>query len=1030
MTSAEIKGAFADAVKIWSKFDRKKQLAVHDTDQKKLYGLYKYVQNGPAYARNKPSDQANLQELWKWDAWFNTTANVKTEDSAMYTYSNLVFAYSRNDSQSNGSKSGSKSGGPPPAVAAKKKWDKPTTNTASPQAGNTANKAVKQSEKLTATTTKSVAATATATMKMKKTNTTGTTSPSSPSTPSSTKRKCSDCGVSTKSSFSKSQWAGKPDKMRRCKSCLANKGTSKQNGVGSAANITKNDTKSSKSGGLSKSSSGKSSSGKSNKSGKKTNQKEFSLFDSFPQVSLKDSAALAAATSSKTSSAAETKKNKSEKKTTSFMNLSSGTFTKEQTRLRSLLVECSISTEGGTAKMMSAARSFATAVSTAGVASLSSARIASVLSENFLQSKDKAIREAGVHVVSSIVDQCGFASIGALINVVPLVLALTGDKKGPMVREAAAKASHAMFNLIPKEAIPVFITQVLLEGKQAGLAPLSRPETKIISLQMLSRAAKRAPKEIETMLVTLVPILSKAMWDVKKSVKEQAEETLGDVANAMDNMDVHPFIPQLVDAIADPDIVPDIVYALAGTTFVQTVTASALSLTVPLLKRGFKDSKTAIRRKCAVITENMAKLVKNPVEVAPFMPVLAPLLEDGIRTISDPECRQRFQAASETLNRVGAKGEEDERPQLAGALLVVPLRKSMKKHGALSTTLEDQVVVFVADVAASLGNVQRNFISSFWISTLNGLITSCFDTKNPSKSASDAIEEMCAFAVNYVGVEVAGGETKSDSIDENDMNDGREDICDLHFSLAYGSMILLNNSRLHLRKGCKYGVISEKSAGKTTMMRAISKGQVEGFPTQQTCRSIFIENDIQGSQLEMNVREFLVDSIGFGIVLTTEEAEEALKVGGFNQVMCDGKITQLSGGWKMKLALIRATLEKADIMLMDEPTNHLDVINVQVRQGERARERVIFFYFFVLLFLFLFSTASHRRLTIFLSSFFLSSFFLSSFFLLSFVSRPSFSCPSSLFLRNNNNSKQQFETKTTNNSGLSITLTRSLMSRV
>ena len=188
---------------------------------------------------------------------------------------------------------------------------------------------------------------------------------------------------------------------------------------------------------------------------------------------------------------------------------------------------------------------------------------------------------------------------------------------------------------------------------------------------------------------------------------------------------------------------------------------------------------------------------------------------------------------------------------------------------------------------------------------------------------------MRKFAVGIVGVAAEGGETKSESIDENDMKDGREDICDLTFSLAYGSKILLNNSRLHLRKGCKYGVISDKSAGKTTMMRAISNGQVEGFPTPAMCRSIFIENDIQGSQLDMNVRQFLVDSIGFGIQLSEAEAENALKVGGFNQVMCDGKITQLSGGWKMKLALIRATLEKADIMLMDEPTNHLDVINVQ-----------------------------------------------------------------------------------------------------
>ena len=114
------------------------------------------------------------------------------------------------------------------------------------------------------------------------------------------------------------------------------------------------------------------------------------------------------------------------------------------------------------------------------------------------------------------------------------------------------------------------------------------------------------------------------------------------------------------------------------------------------------------------------------------------------------------------------------------------------------------------------------------------------------------------------------------------------------------------------------------------MMRAISNGQVEGFPVSSDgVRSIFIENDIQGSQLQMKVSEFLTDSIGFGIELSLQEAEQALLDGGFTQVMCDGLITQLSGGWKMKLALIRATLENADIMLMDEPTNHLDVLNVQ-----------------------------------------------------------------------------------------------------
>ena len=101
------------------------------------------------------------------------------------------------------------------------------------------------------------------------------------------------------------------------------------------------------------------------------------------------------------------------------------------------------------------------------------------------------------------------------------------------------------------------------------------------------------------------------------------------------------------------------------------------------------------------------------------------------------------------------------------------------------------------------------------------------------------------------------------------------------------------------------------------MMRAISNGQVEGFPYEGV-RTIFIENDIQGSQLQMTCTEFLRDSIGFGIKVTLEEANQKLLDGGFTQTMCDGLITQLSGGWKMRIAL--PYHRRMPIMLMDEPT--------------------------------------------------------------------------------------------------------------
>src|SRR5258708_27762149 len=109
-------------------------------------------------------------------------------------------------------------------------------------------------------------------------------------------------------------------------------------------------------------------------------------------------------------------------------------------------------------------------------------------------------------------------------------------------------------------------------------------------------------------------------------------------------------------------------------------------------------------------------------------------------------------------------------------------------------------------------------------------------------------------------------------------------------------------------------------------MLAITNGQVEGFPSPDEVRTFYVEHDIDGSEESTSVLQFILDDKR--IEATKEETIEALGNVGFNTERQASSIGSLSGGWKMKLALARAMLFKADILLLDEPTNHLDVVNI------------------------------------------------------------------------------------------------------
>jgi len=135
---------------------------------------------------------------------------------------------------------------------------------------------------------------------------------------------------------------------------------------------------------------------------------------------------------------------------------------------------------------------------------------------------------------------------------------------------------------------------------------------------------------------------------------------------------------------------------------------------------------------------------------------------------------------------------------------------------------------------------------------------------------------------------------------------------------------------MKLKRGAKYGLLGGNDSGKTTLMRAIANGSVEGFPDPATVRTVFVEADILGELSHLSCVDYIMEDPRLS-GLPRDEVLAVMATVGFTE---DGKakpfngVSTLSGGWRMKLAMARAMLQRADILLLDEPTNHLDVINV------------------------------------------------------------------------------------------------------
>ena len=144
---------------------------------------------------------------------------------------------------------------------------------------------------------------------------------------------------------------------------------------------------------------------------------------------------------------------------------------------------------------------------------------------------------------------------------------------------------------------------------------------------------------------------------------------------------------------------------------------------------------------------------------------------------------------------------------------------------------------------------------------------------------------------------------------------------------GYTDKVLFKEISLGIQEGDKIGFIGVNGTGKSTLLKIIAGIEEADEGEVTTGRNIKVEYLAQQPEFDFskNILEnvMLQDQDSHEKDWNKEaDAKSMLDKLGIRDY--DGRVDVLSGGQRKRLALVRAILNPADILVLDEPTNHLD----------------------------------------------------------------------------------------------------------
>ena len=181
-------------------------------------------------------------------------------------------------------------------------------------------------------------------------------------------------------------------------------------------------------------------------------------------------------------------------------------------------------------------------------------------------------------------------------------------------------------------------------------------------------------------------------------------------------------------------------------------------------------------------------------------------------------------------------------------------------------------------------------------------------------------------------------------------------------SLDFGDQKILTEADFAIEPGERVCLIGRNGAGKSTTLKLIS-GELEPDRGEITRRSDLVTSQLAQTlpeAMDMPVRDVVrTGLVEIEALLEEYKRRSALDLDRFGiqelealhakidahegwhieqridtvitdlNLPAEKKMNELSGGWRRRVALAKALVQKPDLLLLDEPTNHLDIATIK-----------------------------------------------------------------------------------------------------